>query len=67
LDQMDLIEINEAFAAMPLVYTKLLAKGDEWKEGAVKSFMKKMAFIQKKKKREILSWLGLRKGSAQTS
>jgi acetyl-CoA C-acetyltransferase len=34
LDQMDLIEINEAFAAMPLVSTKLLAKGDEkkWKE-----------------------------------
>jgi acetyl-CoA C-acetyltransferase len=33
LDQMDLIEINEAFAAMPLVSTKLLAKGDEkiWK------------------------------------
>jgi acetyl-CoA C-acetyltransferase len=34
LDQMNLIEINEAFAAMPLVSTKLLAKGDEkkWKE-----------------------------------
>lgn len=33
LEQMDLIEINEAFAAMPLVSTKLLAKGDEkkWK------------------------------------
>jgi acetyl-CoA C-acetyltransferase len=34
LDQMNLIEINEAFAAMPLVSTKLLAKGEEkkWKE-----------------------------------
>ena len=34
MDQMDLIEINEAFAAIPLVSTKLLAKGDEkkWKE-----------------------------------
>jgi len=34
LDQMDLIEINEAFAAMPLVSTRLLAGGDEkkWKE-----------------------------------
>ena len=34
LGQMDLIEINEAFAAMPLVSTKILAKGDEkkWKE-----------------------------------
>lgn len=34
LDQMDMIEINEAFAAMPLVSTKLLAKGNEkkWKE-----------------------------------
>jgi acetyl-CoA C-acetyltransferase len=34
LDQMNLIEINEAFAAMPLVSTKLLAQGDEkkWKE-----------------------------------
>jgi len=29
IDQMDLIEINEAFAAMPLVSTKLLAGGDE--------------------------------------
>jgi len=34
LDDMDLIEINEAFAAMPLVSTKILADGDEkkWKE-----------------------------------
>jgi acetyl-CoA C-acetyltransferase len=33
LDQMDLIEINEAFAAMPLVSTKILAENDEkrWK------------------------------------
>ncbi|MDO8688973.1 MAG: thiolase family protein [Dehalococcoidia bacterium] len=29
LDQMDLIEINEAFAAMPLVSTRILAEGDE--------------------------------------
>ncbi|MDD5723813.1 MAG: thiolase family protein [Syntrophales bacterium] len=34
IDDMKLIEINEAFAAMPLVATKILAKGDEkkWKE-----------------------------------
>jgi acetyl-CoA C-acetyltransferase len=34
IGQMDLIEINEAFAAMPLVSTKLLAGGDEkvWKQ-----------------------------------
>ena len=33
VDEMDLIEINEAFAAMPLVSTKILADGDEakWK------------------------------------
>jgi acetyl-CoA C-acetyltransferase len=33
LDRMDLIEINEAFAAMPLVSTKILAENDEkkWK------------------------------------
>lgn len=33
IDRMDLIEINEAFAAMPLVSTKILAEGDEakWK------------------------------------
>ncbi|OPY06318.1 MAG: Acetyl-CoA acetyltransferase [Syntrophaceae bacterium PtaB.Bin038] len=33
IDGMDLIEINEAFAAMPLVSTKILAGGDEgrWK------------------------------------
>ena len=33
VDRMDLIEINEAFAAMPLVSTKILAEGDEakWK------------------------------------
>jgi acetyl-CoA C-acetyltransferase len=29
LDQVDLIEINEAFAAMPLVSTRILADGDE--------------------------------------
>lgn len=29
LDQIELIEINEAFAAMPLVSTKILAGGDE--------------------------------------
>ncbi len=29
LDAIDLIEINEAFAAMPLVSTKILANGDE--------------------------------------
>ena len=29
LDQIDLIEINEAFAAMPLVSTKLLAEGNQ--------------------------------------
>lgn len=34
IDDMDLIEINEAFAAMPLVSTKILAKDDakKWKE-----------------------------------
>ena len=34
IDDMDLIEINEAFAVMPLVSTKILANGDEkkWKE-----------------------------------
>ncbi len=34
IDDMQLIEINEAFAAMPLVSTKILAKDDEkkWKE-----------------------------------
>ena len=31
LDQIDLIEINEAFAAMPLVSTKILSKGDDKK------------------------------------
>jgi len=31
LDGIDLIEINEAFAAMPLVSTKILAEGDETK------------------------------------
>lgn len=29
LDRIDLIEINEAFAAMPLVSTRILAEGDE--------------------------------------
>jgi acetyl-CoA C-acetyltransferase len=34
LDVLDVIEINEAFAAMPLVSTKILADGDEtrWRE-----------------------------------
>jgi acetyl-CoA C-acetyltransferase len=34
IDDMDLIEINEAFAAMPLVSTRILANNDEkkWKE-----------------------------------
>ncbi len=34
LDDIDLIEINEAFAAMPLVSTKILADGDtrRWHE-----------------------------------
>jgi acetyl-CoA C-acetyltransferase len=34
IDDMDLIEINEAFAAMPLVSTRILADGDEgrWHE-----------------------------------
>ncbi len=34
LDDIDLVEINEAFAAMPLVATKLLAEGDDakWKK-----------------------------------
>lgn len=34
LDEIDIIEINEAFAAMPLVATKILAEGDnaKWKE-----------------------------------
>ena len=34
IDQMNIIEINEAFAAMPLVSTKILAGGDEakWKK-----------------------------------
>lgn len=29
IDEIDLIEINEAFAAMPLVGTKILAENDE--------------------------------------
>jgi hypothetical protein len=39
------------------------------KIGYCQKFYEKMEFIQKKKKREILSWLELelRKGSAQTS
>ena len=34
IDDMDLVEINEAFAAMPLVSTKILAESDEnkWQE-----------------------------------
>lgn len=37
LDDIELIEINEAFAAMPLVSTKLLAEGDEGKWSYLKS------------------------------
>ncbi len=36
LDEMDLIEINEAFAAMPLVSSKILAGGDENKLSALR-------------------------------
>jgi acetyl-CoA C-acetyltransferase len=34
LDQLDLIEINEAFAAMPLVSTRILSEGDDtlWRQ-----------------------------------
>lgn len=35
LDQMDLVEINEAFAAMPLVSSKILAEGDAGKWGRI--------------------------------
>lgn len=35
LDQIDLIEINEAFAAMPLVSNKILAEGDSGKMKAL--------------------------------
>jgi acetyl-CoA C-acetyltransferase len=35
LDSMDLIEINEAFAAMPLVSTKILADSDQAKQKAL--------------------------------
>ena len=38
LDQVDLIEINEAFAAMPLVSAKILAEGDPQK---MESFLEK--------------------------
>jgi acetyl-CoA C-acetyltransferase len=38
LDQIDLIEINEAFAAMPLVSSKILADGDS---GKMKSILEK--------------------------
>jgi acetyl-CoA C-acetyltransferase len=38
LDQIDLIEINEAFAAMPLVSAKILSHGDPEK---MKSILKK--------------------------
>ena len=38
LDQIDLIEINEAFAAMPLVSAKILSKGDSEK---MKSILEK--------------------------
>ena len=35
LDQIDLIEINEAFAAMPLVSAKILADGDSAKMNSI--------------------------------
>jgi acetyl-CoA C-acetyltransferase len=35
LDQVDLIEVNEAFAAMPLVSAKILADGDSKKMGSL--------------------------------
>jgi len=35
LDELDLIEINEAFAAMPLVSAKILADGDSEKMKAL--------------------------------
>ena len=37
IDDMDLIEVNEAFAAVPLVSTKLLADGDAGKWEAIKA------------------------------
>ncbi len=37
IDQMDMIEINEAFAAVTLTSTKLLAKGDEKKWDEIKA------------------------------
>lgn len=36
VDDLDLLEINEAFAAMPLVSTQLLADGDEAKTEAIR-------------------------------
>jgi len=36
LDEVDLIEINEAFAAMPLVASKILAEGDEARLRAIR-------------------------------
>lgn len=37
IDQIDLIEINEAFAAMPLVSTKVLAEGDPTRMEAIRA------------------------------
>ena len=37
IDQVDLIEINEAFAAMPLVSTKVLAEGDPARLAAIRA------------------------------
>jgi acetyl-CoA C-acetyltransferase len=37
LESMDLIEINEAFAAMPLVSSKILADGNKTKQQALLS------------------------------
>ncbi|MGE5379706.1 MAG: thiolase family protein [Methylocystaceae bacterium] len=39
MDDMDLVEINEAFAAVPLVSSKILAGGDEGKWQAIKDKM----------------------------
>jgi len=36
IDDVDLVEINEAFAAMPLVTTHVLAEGDEARAGAIR-------------------------------
>jgi acetyl-CoA C-acetyltransferase len=37
IDQIDLIEINEAFAVMPLVSTLVMANGDKAKAEALRA------------------------------